>query len=853
MVIRDNQIRDNTQFGVKQAGFGALVDARGNWWGVSSGPFHATLNPAGGGNAVSDNVLFEPWLQAPPTDGGSIGDSVEVNVGAPDFVSPGQTVDYAVHYLNLRSTAVDNALLVLQLPQAAEYLASSDGGVYWPERHQVVWKRGQVAAGASAMLSTRVRFMWGLPRGYRDGALAQFSGDNYLVDSHAASDRSLYQSLDVATQTGNNPISSAAYQAERDAAPALAALHAEALGHGYQFHSAMHVSHSDGRSVTAAIYIHPNTLAARILSRAGSQAAATTLTRDAYTVHDADGGLRLMLDSGERSSWGSWATSEEPLLGPYNSKLFNCTFEICRAKCQAETIGWAYVGYKSARILGWTALGLVTGGVTTIGVAVEVGELAKVGLDIWRCSLDCHANPNTHCCDTGQVKWTKPFGLSLLTQCFKYNCSASGTWKAVGGITCTTGSRCVASIGGIGCVPCDERYKALAFLEQHAADPANPAAVGCDGKAASGKPRCRDLELFVAKDPNDITGVEGDLLPGQLVDYTIRYENEGQGRAYGVYIVNDLPAELDEGTLTINNGGWYVAHSRQLVWLIGELGPQGDNDAEGAVSYSVRVKAGLASGTPVANQAVVYFPSVPETTPTNTWVNLVAPLAAIPQSVQTTYMTALPLTLAGREISGLPLSFRIEQPPLRGSLSGTPPNLTYTPAVDTVGADGFTFSVGNGVSESRPAAVRISVAATGDSHAPHLLSMFPEPGASAVEVTSSGLYSDTQGPVYGPVVVVVVSEALDPDSVTTGRVTLNGPAGPVAGSVTFDGSGQRILLLPREPLAGLASHTLTLGAGITDLAGNQLPAASFSFTTAAAPPAPSPTIFHDGFEARPAR
>ncbi len=37
------------------------VDARNCWWGHHTGPFHATLNPMGQGNAVSDNVLFDPW------------------------------------------------------------------------------------------------------------------------------------------------------------------------------------------------------------------------------------------------------------------------------------------------------------------------------------------------------------------------------------------------------------------------------------------------------------------------------------------------------------------------------------------------------------------------------------------------------------------------------------------------------------------------------------------------------------------------------------------------------------------------------------------------------------------------
>jgi hypothetical protein len=40
------------------------VDATYNWWGDASGPYHETLNPDGWGDEVSDNVDFQPWLEA---------------------------------------------------------------------------------------------------------------------------------------------------------------------------------------------------------------------------------------------------------------------------------------------------------------------------------------------------------------------------------------------------------------------------------------------------------------------------------------------------------------------------------------------------------------------------------------------------------------------------------------------------------------------------------------------------------------------------------------------------------------------------------------------------------------------
>lgn len=41
---------------------GPALDARFNWWGDTTGPFHPTLNPGGVGDRVSDYIDFDPWL-----------------------------------------------------------------------------------------------------------------------------------------------------------------------------------------------------------------------------------------------------------------------------------------------------------------------------------------------------------------------------------------------------------------------------------------------------------------------------------------------------------------------------------------------------------------------------------------------------------------------------------------------------------------------------------------------------------------------------------------------------------------------------------------------------------------------
>jgi len=60
----DNTIYGNLDFGVNAtANDGFTINATDNWWGHVSGPFHPIENPAGRGDIVSDDVLFDPWKQ----------------------------------------------------------------------------------------------------------------------------------------------------------------------------------------------------------------------------------------------------------------------------------------------------------------------------------------------------------------------------------------------------------------------------------------------------------------------------------------------------------------------------------------------------------------------------------------------------------------------------------------------------------------------------------------------------------------------------------------------------------------------------------------------------------------------
>ncbi|MGC8887971.1 MAG: immunoglobulin domain-containing protein, partial [Verrucomicrobiia bacterium] len=67
------------------------------------------------------------------------------------------------------------------------------------------------------------------------------------------------------------------------------------------------------------------------------------------------------------------------------------------------------------------------------------------------------------------------------------------------------------------------------------------------------------------------------------------------------------------------------------------------------------------------------------------------------------------IVLTGADADGDSLTFAIATPPQHGTLSGTPPNLTYTPQTDYVGSDSFIFTVNDGRLTSLPATINISV------------------------------------------------------------------------------------------------------------------------------------------------
>jgi cellulose biosynthesis protein BcsQ len=90
------------------------------------------------------------------------------------------------------------------------------------------------------------------------------------------------------------------------------------------------------------------------------------------------------------------------------------------------------------------------------------------------------------------------------------------------------------------------------------------------------------------------------------------------------------------------------------------------------------------------------------------------PPTANGNNVTVTEDTPASIVLTGNDPDGDPLTFSVVRAPTHGKLSGTAPNLTYTPDPNFCWLDSFTFKVNDGQLDSVPATVLISVTPVND-------------------------------------------------------------------------------------------------------------------------------------------
>ncbi len=117
------------------------------------------------------------------------------------------------------------------------------------------------------------------------------------------------------------------------------------------------------------------------------------------------------------------------------------------------------------------------------------------------------------------------------------------------------------------------------------------------------------------------------------------------------------------------------------------------------------------------------------------------------QSVSATEDVARAMTLTGWDPDTNALTYGIASSPTRGALSGTPPNVTYTPYTNQFGADSFTFTVTDGSRTSLPATVSITIASVNDAPVANAQSV-TTPEDVTTNITLTGTDPETNALTY---------------------------------------------------------------------------------------------------------
>ena len=161
---------------------------------------------------------------------------------------------------------------------------------------------------------------------------------------------------------------------------------------------------------------------------------------------------------------------------------------------------------------------------------------------------------------------------------------------------------------------------------------------------------------------------------------------------------------------------------------------ENDTDAEGDTLDVTDVSANNGSVSVLGNSTVQYTPNPdyfggdtinytisdgnPGGVASSTVTVTVNPVPDAPvaegQDVSTDEDTATGITLVATDADGDSLTYDIVQQPSNGSLSGSPPNVTYAPNANYNGSDSFTFLANDGTVNSNTATVSITVRAVND-------------------------------------------------------------------------------------------------------------------------------------------
>jgi hypothetical protein len=617
----------------------------------------------------------------------------------------------------------------------------------------------------------------------RSTILAQIAGDGV---EGAEFDHADYLTYTPRLESGQTNLSQAQIQSLRQSDTSLNEIYTQAQAGGFVFGSALERSFSNGQSSTEIVMLRviENDLHAFLIFRQAEGTVGIAIDSSSASIYKPGQGMRYELQS---RTWHEINAVELAMTQSIGWK--QCMLNCIEDKAPGEIMD-AFIKGLSTVKKGIDCVKTAQGDDSAILGCSKVIEKAipvyGLGVELGLCNVDCEKcekagngceDDNCHCCKTDKYRCNSNdwlYGRLGIDVIMWRQCKNGMYLAEVVQTICALCDKCVGGGRGPMCVLKSRMGTWInaydfSLLNSARQDEVRPARAELSLVSSGSALECE--ECLLAKDPNEIVGPLGDLLPGQEVSYTIFYENVGQGVAFDVFVVNPLSEHFDLSTLKIHDedGSGTASLStatRTIFFQVGDLMPNGLPGAEGSVSYSIKLKSDLPSGTVIANDAVVHFPSVPEETPTNTAVNVIQPIAVASKQMQTTAGQALAIKLEGKDAAGAPLTYKIVDAPRYGTLTGTAPNLTYTPDSRFAGLDRLIFTASNGTMTSRQAEIGIQVMPDpNDNSRPTVKWTSPANGAAIAG--SEPIFSNEETTLYSPYIQIQFSEAMKAETIVS--------------------------------------------------------------------------------------
>lgn len=244
----------------------------------------------------------------------------------------------------------------------------------------------------------------------------------------------------------------------------------------------------------------------------------------------------------------------------------------------------------------------------------------------------------------------------------------------------------------------------------------------------------------------------------------------------------------------------YSGQSARLSYLLA-------NPSGGAFTASIDQGIGSVAGTsgyvtvtPTASTTYTLTTTAGATTRTAQVTIAVIPNTPTAENLSVTakYQTATPVTLVAYDYNpAATLAYSIVTPPTRGTLSGTAPNLTYTPSAGLSGPDSFTYKA----NDSNIATVSIVV------------NPAPAPPAS-ISLSENSLFTDL---VSGWFAGRFQTADANPDDTFT-YALVGGTGSTHNGFFTISGNQ----LIAAHDFSGDLNQTISIRIRVTDSAGNSI-------------------------------